>query len=108
VRARVTGLIDPDRTVASQQLPALDRARTGTPAIGTRPGLIGRPGLAGGGLFAKPTGEVPAGVVGDLFNRGEVQIRGGAVGPEEFVRERRDKLQETGVFGGIGEWRSKH
>ena len=97
----MTGLIDPDRTVASQQLPALDRAGTGTAAIGTRPGLIGRPGLAGGGLFAKPTGEVPAGVVGELLDRGEVEVIGGAVGPEEILGERGEELLEPGVLGGI-------
>jgi hypothetical protein len=58
--------------------------------------------VASGGLFTKLARHLPAGIVSAVLDRGEVEIRRGTVGPEEFVRARCDKLLETGVLGRIG------
>jgi hypothetical protein len=97
----VAGFLELDGTVPGQELPRLDRSRAGTTAIGTRLGLIASARLLGCGLFTELPCQLPAGVVGELLDRGEVEVIGGAVGPEEILGERGEELLEPGVLGGI-------
>ena len=82
MRAGVFGFWKEDGTVASQQLPGLDRAGRRTATIGTRVGLLGCLSLPGGGLFTNLTGELASGLVSELLDSGEVEIRRGAIGAE--------------------------
>jgi hypothetical protein len=97
----VARFLELDGTVSGQEFADRDRSRTGPPAIGTRLRLIDRARLLGRGLFTELPCQLPPGVVGELLDRGEVEVIGGAVGPEEILGERGEELLEPGVLGGI-------
>jgi hypothetical protein len=53
-------------------------------------------------LFAKEARYLAAGLVRTLLNGGEVKRCSGIVDAEEFLRDRSEKLLETGVLGRVG------
>jgi hypothetical protein len=94
----VFGFLKWDGTVAGEQFPGFDRAGGQPTALGTRLWLFGGLSLPCGGQFTDLTGELAAGVVSEVLDFGEVEIRRGAIGPEEFVRDCCEELVESEVM----------
>jgi hypothetical protein len=64
-------------------------------------GRVDSASLVGDGFFTELPCHLPPGVVGELLDRGEIEVIRGTVGPEKILCERCEKLLEAWVEWGI-------
>jgi hypothetical protein len=97
----VLGFLKFDGSVAGEQLAVLDRTGAGTSAVGAIVRGTNGARLLGGGRLAKLPGDRAAGLVGTLFDGGEIEAVEGLVGTEEIRRNGFQDLLEARVEVGL-------
>jgi hypothetical protein len=108
VRARVTGFLKIDGSVAGEQLPGFDRTRAGTLAIWADVRLFGGASLFGGRILAELPSDLAADLMSALFDGVEIELVQGFVGAEDILGDCFEDLLETRVNGCIRRRRAKH
>jgi hypothetical protein len=101
VRARVFGFVKLDGSVACEEHAIFDRTWAKTSAIGTSVWLLDGARLLGGGLFTELPSDSLAGLVGALFDGGEIEAVQGFVGTEEIRGNRFQDWLEARVEVGL-------
>jgi len=108
MRARVSGFLKLDRPVLGDQLASLDRASTGSLAVGAWLRLMCVLGLLRGGLFEEPAGHASADLVGTPFDGGEVEVFDLVVGTKDLARDLAKDFIETSIRNGVIRGLAKH